>query len=642
MTAKAQKRAIRERAVARLREAQAASPDGKVGRALVEEAARSVGCSPASLYRDLKRGEIPAPNGRERYELSRRELLAVAAYGGKRKPAYRTLCEGGAAPPVKYEAFNKAYKELPEAFQTGIVHGQQKAKRFLLYSEVGRPEPGTIAELDGWEPNILVRASFRRSDADQPMCRPHVFALVDRGSELILAATVKFPQVGERAQLDDEFVAASLVSATRVREIDPLDLPFDGVELPWDWKSVQRSALQIGGVMPTIFHDNAKALISKSTCGLADAVGFELKKVPPYTGEAKPYIERLFGTLETGHMFLLPGQTHGPKTRSDGQAWEGHATSDDFVKLLERVVFEHNFLRPQKKLGDRTPFQVWAEAAPSLRIPDDDVVRPFRMLHPHKAGKRKVGKWGVMVDSRWYQADELIGWIGKKSGVRVRIDPQDRSFVDVWTVDDEGNERFLTCAYLNRDRPVEEKREMLVQNLQMQKESRELVREAGEVRDAFALIVRDGTAPADAVVQAIDAVLDEDSEVATELARLLSPDNDEELATTLAERFAQALVEVSDRDAVPADLLRATTTEPDDDSVEQDPRESDDASDVATTDDPAPAEEPVAELTALPGGAELPTFDPRSALAAVEREAAAGQTTNGKSKRGSRRKAKTA
>ena len=631
MVATVQKRAARERVIQQLLAHR--EENVVVGRIRVEQAAAAVGCSPATLYRDLNRTEIPPPNGRESYTLSQRELLAIVAYGGKVKAAYRALCEAGAAPAVKYEAFNKAWRALPEAYQSAVVSGQQKAKRFLLYSEVGRPAPGTLAEIDGWEPNILLKATFRRSDAEQPNCRPHVFALVDRGSEFILGATVKFPLVGERAQMDDEFVAASLAGALRPRTIDPRDLPYDDVELPWDWASVNPAALQVGGAIPTIYHDNAKALISENTRRLAGLLGVELKKVPPYTGEAKPYIERLFGTLEGGYMFLLPGQTHGPKKRDSSDAWEGTATTDDFLALLERVVFEHNYLRPQAKLDGRTPFQVWVEAAPSLRVPDEEVLRPYRMLHPHKAGVRTAQKFGVMVDGRWYQADELLAWTGKKDALRVRIDPQDRSFVDVWTVDDSGNERFLTSAPLNHSRSLKDKRQTLLQNRQLQANAADVVREASQVRAVFAQALRDGEAPAAALVHAIDQVLDPDSDVAQEVARLLCPDDSGNVAEKIVDDFAQAMMALSDVDAVPA---APHSEDPGD-------LEADDSSEASEEEQAGEsAHESDARLTAVTDGADVPEFDPSASLAALERTSATAPSSNGHTTSPSRKKRRPA
>ena len=543
MLTTAQQRASRAEVGARLQLQRDVT--GIIGKAEVARLAAAIGTSVPTVYRDVARGGVPVSgNGRSRYALSDAELLTVVAYQGKVKAAHRALAQENLV-CVGYETFLNAWNDLPKATRTALTIGQQEAKRYLLYSEVGRPAPGEVAELDGWEPNIKLRATHRRSDATEQFCRPHVFALVDAGSEFILTATVKIPQVGLRAQLDDEFVAASLVKAVQPRHIDPLDLPYDDIELPGDWHTTHPGPLTVGGVIPTIIHDNAKALISTSTRALADAIGTTLSPVMPYTGEQKPHVERLFGTLEGSDLGLLAGQTHGPARYNGEDAWEGHATPEQFIDLLDWLVFQHNFLVPQPKLGGRTPFQVWVEARPNLPSVPDATLRPFRMAHPHKGGMRTVQSFGVLVDNRWYQAEELLDYRGRNEKLRVRVEPQTTSFVDVWTVGPGGDEHFLTRARLNKERSLREKKEMLRARTELLRHADRIVRQAGKAREAWtAALMADGAPPA-SIVPVIHELLDPSQATSTRLRELLEPPDDSADEDRWAAEVARLLTDIA-------------------------------------------------------------------------------------------------
>ena len=560
MLTTAQQRASRARVSTRLL-AQREST-GQVGRTAVERLAATVGCSVPTLYRDIARGGVPASgNGRRRYTLSDPELLTVVAYQGRVKAAHRALVAAGRAPTVGYETFLNAWNDLPKAMCTALTEGQQEAKRYLLYNEVERPSPGEIAELDGWEPNIKLRATHRRSDTVDRFCYPHVFALVDVGSEFVLTATVKIPQAGLRAQLDDEFVAASLVKAVTPRDLDPLDLPYEGVELPGDWHVQHPGPLTVGGVVPTILHDNAKALISTATRALADAIGTQLCAVQPYTGEQKPHVERLFGTLERSDLSLLAGQTHGPSRYNGQDAWEGHATPEQFIDLLDWLVFQHNYLVPQTKLGGRTPFQAWVEAQPNLANVPDATLRPFRMVHPHKGGLRTVQALGVLADNRWYQAEELAGYRGRRTSLRIRIEPQEPSFVDVWTVGPGDEESFLTRATLNQERPLREKKQLQRARTQLLRDADRLVRQVGKVREVWSEALLTDNAPPEPIVSVIHELLDPAESTSKRLRSVLEPPSEEADEHEWAVRIAGLLI----------DLANGVVDDPDQDDEEPEP-----------------------------------------------------------------------
>lgn len=158
---------------------------------------------------------------------------------------------------------------------------------------------------------------------------------------------------------------------------------------------------------------------------------------PPFTPEAKPFIERVFKTLSHGLMELLPGFVgHSVKERKDiesrktfakrlmtpGETIEANMTIAELQSFLDNwTTIYHNRRHSSLKMSPVAKVRTWTE--PVRRISNE---RALDILLQESVF-RTVSKKGIAVTfkgaSMQYVAGEFIGWEGKQ--VEVKIDETD-------------------------------------------------------------------------------------------------------------------------------------------------------------------------------------------------------------------------
>lgn len=208
-----------------------------------------------------------------------------------------------------------------------------------------------------------------------------------------------------------------------------------------------RKAILGWGVPETIKTDNGSDFVARETQRLLAALGVEHETARPFAPEQKGHIERAIGTMQRGLMRTLPGFVgHSVADRKQIEARKSFAqrlgeTPDDAFAvelspedLQRRVdqwcadVYAHS---PHAGLGGRTPFEVAAGAAASLRTVDE---RALDMLLAPVAGKdgiRTVTKSGIRIDGAHY----IAGFLEVGAEVMVRMDPADLGRAHVFDCD---------------------------------------------------------------------------------------------------------------------------------------------------------------------------------------------------------------
>jgi len=166
----------------------------------------------------------------------------------------------------------------------------------------------------------------------------------------------------------------------------------------------------------------------------------------PANAQAKP-VERFFGTLERDFGVALPGY-RGSNVAARPEQLERQLKGRDELLTLAAMEAEvgswmetFNATWKHSSLGGRAPLDVWKEffARHVVRKVDENALR-FIMM---KAGRRKVGRYGVQLLNAVYRADALVRLQGQE--VTLRYDPDDLTKVFVY----DGHDGFL-CEALRR------------------------------------------------------------------------------------------------------------------------------------------------------------------------------------------------
>ncbi|HPA15755.1 MAG TPA: DDE-type integrase/transposase/recombinase [Desulfobacterales bacterium] len=218
-----------------------------------------------------------------------------------------------------------------------------------------------------------------------------------------------------------------------------------------------RLALLNWGVPSRLKMDNGKDYQSLHIEAVTTGLGIETPLLPKYEGEAKPFIERFFGTLTRDLQEMTPGYcghsvadrqklrelaTWGTKITKTGPPVEVPFTMAELQGLFDKWVdvYERS---PHRGLGDKSPFDV---ALSSKRQPEkirDE--RSLDVLLSRNPIPRRVGKKGVAFEGAYFKSADLVEHADKRVLVR-----QDLKNAGLLYVFDARTERFLCLAFSNK------------------------------------------------------------------------------------------------------------------------------------------------------------------------------------------------
>lgn len=207
-----------------------------------------------------------------------------------------------------------------------------------------------------------------------------------------------------------------------------------------------RRALLEWGVPETVRTDNGADYISRYVTRVLADLGIFQDITPPFTPEAKPFIERALGSFSHGLLELLPGfsghnvaeaqelrarRAFADRLMGRGGLAETTLNPVEFQAFCDRWCAEFYAHRPHGGLGGETPAQrAMAYGGKLRRIADE---RALDALLAPMAGRRVVTKKGLRIDNGLFIAAELALHIG--AAVEVRHDPADLGRVYVYGED---------------------------------------------------------------------------------------------------------------------------------------------------------------------------------------------------------------
>lgn len=210
-----------------------------------------------------------------------------------------------------------------------------------------------------------------------------------------------------------------------------------------------RSAMLKWGVPERIKIDEGQDYTSKHlTRALAD-LGIEQDICPPYTPEAKPHIERFFGTCTRGLFELLPGYTghcvadaQALRARKSFASRLGEDDAQVFGVALSAAELQTHLdswcdnlygREVHRSLKGRSPFEVAAAWRDPIAAIEDERALDVLLAESPGDGWRQVTKKGIRLDRTTFVSVELGGLVGMR--VQVRFDAADMGRIYCFDID---------------------------------------------------------------------------------------------------------------------------------------------------------------------------------------------------------------
>ena len=214
--------------------------------------------------------------------------------------------------------------------------------------------------------------------------------------------------------------------------------------------ALMRRTLLVWGVPETARTDEGADYTSRHMTRVFAGLDIVHDRCPPFTPEAKPFIERALGTFAHDLVELLPAFVgHDVAGRKDIEARKSFAerlmkrgmepaelrlTPEAFQVFCDRwtdALYAHD---SHRGLGGQSPFERAAGfTGPVTRITDERALDVLLAEAPGDGGWRTVGKKGIRVEGADYDAPELGGHEGEK--VRVLFDESDVGLVYVFAAE---------------------------------------------------------------------------------------------------------------------------------------------------------------------------------------------------------------
>ena len=207
------------------------------------------------------------------------------------------------------------------------------------------------------------------------------------------------------------------------------------------------------GVAQTVRTDEGKDYTSKHLARVLADLGIVHDICPPYTPEAKPFIERFFGTLTRDLFAHLPGFAgHGVADRKTIEAKKsfaqrrGRQERETFDIRLTGAELQKKcdqwcdavYGRREHGATGQSPFARMArwpgdKNAPLRMISDPRLLDALLAEPAVEGGRRTIGKNGISVQWVNYIAPQMGERVGER--VEVRLDPADPARLFVFALD---------------------------------------------------------------------------------------------------------------------------------------------------------------------------------------------------------------
>lgn len=214
------------------------------------------------------------------------------------------------------------------------------------------------------------------------------------------------------------------------------------------------------GVPETVRTDEGAEYVSRHFLGVIEDLELDHDACPPYTPDAKPFVERVIKTLAHDLFAFLPGfsghnvtDAQELRARKSFAARRGKNVAEVFGVALTAAELQERCdawcesvygRRPHDGLGGVSPFARAASWAGPVKWIHDERALDALLAEPAGRGVHVVGKKGIKADRGVYIAAELGPLVGAR--VRVRRDPADLGRLFVYHAEGRHKGRFICIA----------------------------------------------------------------------------------------------------------------------------------------------------------------------------------------------------
>lgn len=174
---------------------------------------------------------------------------------------------------------------------------------------------------------------------------------------------------------------------------------------------------------------------------IVNQMGIKVTNALPYNAKAKP-IERLFKTLEETYCKMLNSYVgNSPTSRPEKMKKTNKKLSGELMQYKEFTEFVDNMIKVYNNtphsgngLNGKPPIERYREnfKKPLRAVKNEDVLNMF-LIRTTRA--LKVGKNGINIRGKYYEADDLVKYFGKK--VYARYHSDNINYVYVYSEADE-------------------------------------------------------------------------------------------------------------------------------------------------------------------------------------------------------------
>lgn len=274
-----------------------------------------------------------------------------------------------------------------EALLNGRPGQRRSRSQARQLSKMDYPSiPLRLVEVDHTQLDVIVADPVNRL----PIGRPYLTLALDTATRYVLGICLGFEPPSYRT------VADCLLHAILPKDVQ------QRFELDNPWLSF--------GVPEELTLDNGKEFRGKDLTAACEALNIKATYAPARTPEAKPAVERFFGTLNTGLIHTLPGTTFSNVQARQNYKSEKEAalTLDELARLVVRFIVDVYAQKPHT--GTQTsPALAWQEAVDSRlfvpRIPSMTEMDLKILLGA--TGRATVGPSGIRHKNIWYNSSEL-------------------------------------------------------------------------------------------------------------------------------------------------------------------------------------------------------------------------------------------
>ena len=200
------------------------------------------------------------------------------------------------------------------------------------------------------------------------------------------------------------------------------------------------------GVPEMVRTDEGRDYTSQHMLGVLADLEIDQDICPPYSPDAKPFVERFLGTVTrdlfanlrgfTGHNVAQAQALRSRKSfaqrrgADDAEIFDCTLTAEQLQTYCDRWCEDVYGREPHAGLGGLSPFERAASWAGPVRRVADERALDALLAEPAGEGKRTVGKGGIRLD----HVDYIAGALGALVGERVHVlqDPADLDRIHVY------------------------------------------------------------------------------------------------------------------------------------------------------------------------------------------------------------------